>query len=412
MTSSGALRALFTYREFRGMWISTTVSTAGDQIATVALSLLVFQRTGSPAWTAATYAMTMLPTLVSGPLLAWLADRHPRRTVMVCCAWLQAALVALMAVPGTPLSLMIVLLVAVQMVASPFLAAQEATLPSALPAKRYDDGVALFGSSGDIAQMIGLAGAGFIVTALGPHLALTIDAVTFVLVAVLIHVSVQARPAADPLARPPRHAKNGQKDARQGALSLILSNPRLRSVLSLRLLAGFALVPAGLAVPLASQLGAPWAAGLILALEPATNVLGVAMLYRLVRDDSQRERLIGPLAVLSLAPLIGFAISPTLAWTVALLTVAGLAGAYHTPARSAWGRVVPDAYRGRAHGIARTALRASQGGGMALGGTVAQILGSITVTIAGAGAVGVLLALRAAGAWSRADDEKPAEVTL
>jgi len=415
MTSGGTLRALVGFREFRGMWIATSVSTAGDQLATIALSLLVFERTKSPAWTAATYAMTMLPTLVSGPMLSWLADRYPRRRVMVVCAWLQAGLVGLMALPFMPLAVMIVLLVAVQMVASPFLAAQEATLPSALPANRYDDGVALFGSSADIAQMLGLAGAGFAVTMLGAHTALAIDAATFVLVALLIHVSVVARPAADPLARRKHAVPTAVEDAagqdRQSALSLIITSPRLRSVLGLRLLAGFAMVPAGLAVPLAAQLNASWATGLILALEPATNVIGVALLYRLIRDDRQRERLIGPLAVLSLAPLIGFAIMPSLTWTVALLTIAGIAGAFHTPARAAWGRSVPDPYRGRAHGIARTALRASQGGGMALGGTVAQVLGSITMTIAGAGAVGVLLALQAASAWTRAN-KSSADVTL
>ncbi|GLZ32868.1 MFS transporter [Lentzea sp. NBRC 105346] len=394
------------------MWIASTVSTAGDSLATVALSLLVFSRTQSPAWTAAVYAMTMLPTLVSGPMLAWLADRYPRRAVMVICAWLQALLVTLMAIPQMPLAVMIVLLVMVQMIASPFLAAQEATLPSALPPERYNDGVALFGSSVDVAQMAGLASAGFIVTALSPQAALAIDAATFVLVAILVQVSVQRRPAADPLARASKRGETGRTRPKRNALHLIFSTPRLRSVLGLRLLAGFAMVPAGLAVPLSVQLGAPWSSGLILALEPATNVVGVALLYRLVRDDRQRDRLIGPLAVLSLVPLIGFATDPNLVWTVALLTIAGLAGAFHTPARAAWGRVMPDAYRGRAHGIARTALRASQGGGMAIGGTVAQALGSITLTIAGAGAVGALLAIRAASSWSRANNEVSADVTL
>ncbi|TWP51343.1 MFS transporter [Lentzea tibetensis] len=397
------------------MWIASTVSTAGDSLATVALSLLVYDRTKSPAWTAAVYAMTMLPTLVSGPMLAWLADRFPRRAVMVICAWLQAALVALMAIPQVPLAVMIVLLVLVQMIASPFLAAQEATLPSALPKERYNDGVALFGSSVDVAQMVGLAGAGFIVAAMGPQAALAVDAATFVLVAILIQFSVVHRPAADPLARAPRRKGIGVGDEpkpKRNTLNLIFSTPTLRSVLGLRLLAGFAMVPAGLAVPLAVELGAPWSAGLILALEPATNVVGVALLYRFVRDDRARDRLIGPLAILSLVPLIGFASDPNLVWTVALLTIAGLAGAFHTPARAAWGRTMPDAYRGRAHGIARTALRASQGGGMAIGGTVAQAVGSITLTIAGAGAVGALLAIRAASSWSRANNEVSADVTL
>ncbi|MCP2164715.1 MFS transporter [Goodfellowiella coeruleoviolacea] len=414
MRPTGSVRAVLAHREFRGLWISATVSTVGDQLAVVALSLLVYARTQSAAWTATSYALTMLPTLVSGPLLAWLADRYPRRAVMVCCAWAQAALMAVMALPDLPLPLMIVLLVAVQMIASPFLAAQEATLPLALPARDYDHGVALFGSSADIAQMVGLASAGLVVTAAGPHTALAVNAATFVLVAVLVQVTCVARPAADPS----RAARAGAPEggdragapgavpgdggaARTSALAVILGSPLLRSTLGLRLLAGFAMVPEGLAVPLADRLGTPWAAGLLLAVEPAGNVLGVLLLYRLVRDDRARERLVGPLAVVSLAPLIGFALHPNLPVTLVLLLVAAMAGAYHTPARAVWGRSVPDAYRGRAHGIARTALRASQGGGMAVGGGAAQLAGSVTTALAGAGVLGVLLAWYGALSWRR-----------
>jgi predicted MFS family arabinose efflux permease len=396
VTSGGTLRALVGNREFRGMWIGSVVSTAGDQLAAVALSLLVFQRTQSPAWTALTWSLTLLPPLVSGPLLGWVADRFPRRTVMVCCAWLQAALVALMALPNVPLWIMIVLLVVVLMISSPFLAAQEASLPSVLPEKRYDDGVALFGTSVDVAQMAGLAGAGFLLTTAGANVALAIDAGTFVLVAVLVQVSVRHRPAADPLGTKP------DPEGPKGAFSLLMSEPRLRSLLGIRLLAGLAMVPEGLAVPLATNLNAVWAVGLILAIEPAANVLGVAVLFRLVRDPAKRERLIGPLAILSLAPLVMFALDPNLTWAIVLLVIAGMAGAYHTPARSAWMRILPDGYRGRAYGISRAALRTSQGGGMAVAGVVAHTVGSVTATIAGAGGIGILLATQAAVAWRRA----------
>lgn len=396
MTSGGTVRALVGNREFRGMWIGSTVSTVGDQLAAVALSLLVFERTQSAAWTALTWSLTLFPPLVSGPLLGWVADRFPRRTVMVWCAWLQAALVALMAIPGTPLWLMIVLLVVVLMISSPFLAAQEASLPHVLSDERYDDGVALFGTSVDVAQMAGLAAAGFLVTGAGPNVALAIDAATFVWVAILVQLSVKHRPAADP-----RGAKR-DPEGPKGAFTLLVTEPRLRSLMGMRLLAGLAMVPEGLAVPLAASLDAVWAVGLILAIEPAANVLGVAVLFRVVRDPAKRERLIGPLAILSLAPLVMFALNPNLTWTIALLVIAGMAGAYHTPARSAWMRILPDAYRGRAYGIGRAALRSSQGGGMALAGVVAHSIGSVTATIAGAGGIGLLLATQATVAWRRA----------
>jgi MFS family permease len=44
---------------------------------------LVFDRTGSAGLSALTYALTLLPDVVSGPLLGGLADRLPRRRIMV-----------------------------------------------------------------------------------------------------------------------------------------------------------------------------------------------------------------------------------------------------------------------------------------------------------------------------------------
>jgi MFS family permease len=396
MTTRGALRELVGLREFRAMWIGSTVSTAGDQLAAVALSLLVFERTHSAAWTALTWSLTLFPPLISGPLLGWVADRFPRRTVMVTTAWAQAVLMGAMAIPGMPLWAMIVLLVVVLAISSPYLAAQEASLPHVLPSRRYDDGVALFGTSVDIAQMAGLAAAGFLVAHTDPGVALAINAGTFALLAILVQVSVKHRPAADPLGR------KKKDDEPRGALTLMVSEPRLRTLMGVRLLAGLAMVPEGLAVPLAASLNAVWAVGLILAIEPAANVLGVTLLFRFVRDPAKRERLIGPLAILSLAPLIMFAFNPNLTWTITLLVIAGMGGAYHTPARSAWMRLLPDQYRGRAYGIGRAALRSSQGGGMALAGVVAHSIGSVTATIAGAGGVGLLLATQATIAWRRA----------
>ena len=86
--------------EFRALWAAELVSVAGDQLARVGLSVLVFGRTGSAVWAAATYALTFLPALVGGVLLGRLADRHPRRQVMIVCDLVRALLVALMVLPG------------------------------------------------------------------------------------------------------------------------------------------------------------------------------------------------------------------------------------------------------------------------------------------------------------------------
>src|SRR6266700_2167076 len=89
-------RDVFAVGQFRILWLANVQSRIGDQLARVALSVLVYDRTGSPAWTALTYAMTILPNLIGGALLAGLADRFARRAVMVIADVVRAVLVAVM----------------------------------------------------------------------------------------------------------------------------------------------------------------------------------------------------------------------------------------------------------------------------------------------------------------------------
>src|SRR6266568_1516199 len=90
--------------EFRALWVAEAQSLLGDQLARVALVVLAFQQTGSPAVTGLIYALTFLPAVVGGAALSGLADRFPRRTLMIACDVLRAGLLAAMAVPGMPLA--------------------------------------------------------------------------------------------------------------------------------------------------------------------------------------------------------------------------------------------------------------------------------------------------------------------
>src|SRR3954451_9087018 len=97
--------------EFRVMWLADAPSMVGDQLARVALSVLVFERTSSALLTALTYALTFLPALIGGAMLTGLADRLPRRRVMIAADLSRAVLLTGMALPSTPLWLVCGLLV-------------------------------------------------------------------------------------------------------------------------------------------------------------------------------------------------------------------------------------------------------------------------------------------------------------
>jgi MFS family permease len=122
----GAAAAGLKTRAFRALQHAEVTSTAGDQLAKVALSIVVFNRTGSAAWSGFAYALTLLPPLITARALAPLADRYPRRAVMITCGRLQAGAVLVMAWPGVPLPLFAVGVAAVSTLSTPYRAAQGA----------------------------------------------------------------------------------------------------------------------------------------------------------------------------------------------------------------------------------------------------------------------------------------------
>ncbi|HEY3653031.1 MAG TPA: MFS transporter, partial [Streptosporangiaceae bacterium] len=85
MPPRATFRDVFAVREFRFLWSSVVLSTVGDRLALVALTLLVYDQTASPLLAALVYAAGYLPWVIGGLFLAGVADRRPRRSVMVFC---------------------------------------------------------------------------------------------------------------------------------------------------------------------------------------------------------------------------------------------------------------------------------------------------------------------------------------
>jgi MFS family permease len=388
-------RDVFVVREFSFLWAAQVFSVAGDQLAAVVVAVLVFDRTHSPAWTALTYAMTFLPDLVGGALLAGLADRFPRRRVMVICDIARAVLVGMMTIPGQPIVSLIVLLVVVQLLASPFLAARNAVLPAVLTGDRYVVSVTITRITNQLGQVIGFAVGATVVAFTGTSVALLADAVTFVVSAVLVRVG-------SALHRPPT-AAGGQATwwgtIRDGVM-LVFRDPKLRSLLALACLCGAYIAPEGLAVPYAYEIRAgTQAVGWLMAAAPAGMVVGMLLLQRLA--PAIRLRLLGPLAVASCAVLLPTALTPILAGTVGLWFLSGVASSFNMITNATFIQNVPDHSRGQAVGLGQAALRVSQGIGIVGSGLLAEVLAP-SVVIALVAVVGIGLAIGAVGAWSRA----------
>ena len=402
-----ALRAVFRSREYRAVWLSDLLSIIGDQMARVALAVLVYGTTGSAAWAAATYALTFLPAIVGGVLLSGLADRFARREVMVASDLLRAVLVAVMAVPGLPLPALCTLLVVVVLAGAPHTAARGALLPDILPGGLYERGLAVYQITSQTAQVVGFAAGGLLVAALNPATALAVDAATFLVAGLVVRVGVARRPRPEP--EPGAAPVTGLGDV-LGGLRDIASDPGRRSLVLLVWMVGLYVVPEALAAPYATELGAGTAVvGLLMAADPLGSVLGAWLFVRFV-PPQRRARLVGVLAVAAGVPLVFTALQPGVAVAVVLW---GLSGAFSTAyvmqAQACFVRATPDAIRGRAIGVAASGIVAGQGVAVLAGGLLADVW-STSASIAACAAAGVLVALVGSVAWERALRSRPAGV--
>jgi MFS family permease len=400
-------RDVFAVAEFRALWLAQILSVAGDQLARVALTVLVYNRTSSPLLAAVTYAASFVPTFVGGVTLGGLADRFPRREVMIACDLVRAVLVLVMAISGLPVPVLVVLLFAVTLAGAPFMSARAAVYPDVLPGDRYVLGNAVVLTTNQLAQVIGFAVGGTLVGFLGTGPSLIIDAATFVVSGLIVRVWTARRPAARPAAG---LSGAGRTRAGHGLLTgtrLVLTRPALRDPMLFGWLAAFYNAPEGIAVPLAHSLGGgSVTVGAVLAAEPFGAMLGSLAFSRLVAP-SRRMRWMGPLATAASAVLVLFAFRLGLVAVLAVLFAAGVFAAFQLAANAAFVQAAPPEYRSQAFGLAQGGMSLGQGLLMVLAGAAVD-LWSPGAVIAVFGILGTLAALLVIADHSRASRAAPA----
>jgi predicted MFS family arabinose efflux permease len=397
VAARATFRDVFAVREFRALWFSEILSVAGDRLALVALTLLVYDRTRSPLLAAITYAAGYVPWVIGGLFLTDLADRRPRRTVMVACDAVRAVLVAVMALPGVPLLALVALLFATTMFTPPFESARAAVTPDILPGELYVLGAAVTQTTFLAAQVAGAVGGGVAVAFIGTRPALAIDSATFVLSGLLIVFGLQARPAA---ARPDTVQSSPWARVREG-FGLVFSNPALRTLLGFGWLVAFYTVPEGVAAPYTARLGGgPIATGLVLASTVLATTIVTPLFSRFVRAR-QRLALMGPLAVLTCATLVLVAFQPSLAVSLVIFSLSAAFGSYQIAANTAFVIRVPNERRSQAFGLANMGVVVGQGAAFVAAGAAVEVTSPAAV-IAISGAVGAVIAVVLTLQWRHA----------
>ncbi len=403
--ATATFRDVFAVAEFRALWGAQLLSVIGDQLARVALTVLVYDRTRSALLAAITFVASIVPTFVGGVTLAWLADRYPRRAVMIACDLARCALVLVMAIPGLPLGSLVMLLFLVTLIGAPFNSARAAIYADVLEGERYVTGTAVALTTIQFAQVIGFAAGGTIVGFSGIRASLVIDAATFLASALIVRAWVRSRPAPVTVAR-----RDGKPSRLTGVIAgarLVFSHRVLRTTMLFGWLAAFYNAPEGVVTPLAHALsGGALAVGVILAAQALGETVGVIVFSRFVLP-STRLRFMGPLAFATCAVLVLFILRPGLLVSLLILFASGLCASYQLAANAAFVSAAPQERRSQAFGLAQGGMSLGQGIVLILAGAAADHH-SPALVISVCGAVGAVMALVIALNWLR-DRSQPGD---
>lgn len=396
LRTRSSYRDLARIPEFRAVWSAQAFTYLGEQVAQVALAILVYIRTGSAMLTAVTYALAYLPPIAGRPLLAGLAEVIPARRLIITIDLVRAGLVGVMALPVLPLYGVCTLLFAIVLLGSPLVAARSAVLPAVLPSGTVVLGAALSNITFHASQIVGFLVGGTLVAALGAHSAIALDTIPFAVSAAITARGMATRPPAGAAPRP-----GGFRAALGSGSKLVFTRPELRVLVLFGWLAGFTVVPEGLAAPYAHALGGgPFTVGMLMSAMPVGMVTGAFIMSRLT-DEATRLRITGWLAVLSCAPLGAGLLHPPLWALLCLWILAGMGMSYQLTAASAFVRALPaGTSRGQAFMVAQTGLLAAQGIAILIAGAAAQRDGAGPV-VALAGLLGMTVAGVLATSWAR-----------
>lgn len=401
-------RDVFAVGEFRALWASQVLSVAGDRLALVALALLIYDRTRSPLLAAVAYAAGYVPYVIGALFLSGLADRRPRREVMVACDVIRALLVTAMVAPRVPLDALIVLLYATTAIQPPFDAARSAILRDVLPGERYALGAAAMQATFRIATVTGAAAGGLAVAFIGAKPALGGDAATFCASAAFIQFGTRARAAAAKTApnTAPNTAPDGAKTAPSalsqltGGARLVFGDKELRTLLTLGWLAACYAIPVGIAAPYARAIGGgPATAGLLIASVQVGAVL-ITPIFTKKIGPLTRVRWMGPMAVCTCATLTLIAFHPDLTVSMVIFALSGAFSVYQIAANTAFVERLPNERRAQAFGLANAGLVVGQGLAFMAAGAAVEVVPPSTVIALGGG-LGAVAAGGLAIRWRR-----------
>jgi MFS family permease len=170
---------------FRLLFLATLASSIGTWLAFIALVVDVFDRTGDGRWVSALLIVEFLPLVVVGILAGRLIDRASRRWLLVGADLARVAVFVVLPFAGSALQI-VLLAFAAGVATSVFRPAVYAGLPNLVPDKDLPHANGLLQTADNFTWALGALAGGGLVAATSPDVAYTLNAVSFLVSAVLI----------------------------------------------------------------------------------------------------------------------------------------------------------------------------------------------------------------------------------
>lgn len=387
----GAVRAVLRDRDFALYWFGVVLSEVGTRATVAAVLFQVYELTRSTAQVGLVGLAQAVALVTLSPYGGVLADRVNRRRLLQitqAAGLVLSAVLAVVTLTGNATTAIVVITAMLATAAATFeQPARQALIANLVDRRRLVDAIALVNPSRELAVLVGPALGGVLIALGGAGVVYACDAVTSVVMIVVLAV-MRSTPTG------PRTGREPVGRALRVGARQFFARPVVWQLTALDLAATVfsayrVLLPA---FALDILRVGPTGYGLLAAAPSAGALCGAFLVFRLIRFRRSGVVVLVATAVYGLL-ILAFAQSTVLWLALALVMMLGAADAAATTVRHGAVQVeTPDEVRGRVSSIYQMASRGGPAVGDGLVGAVAGIVGPV-----GALTVGGLVPIAAAG---------------
>ncbi|MCM1049542.1 MAG: MFS transporter [Clostridiales bacterium] len=188
--SKAGYSAVMKQKDFVKMLAANIINRFGDSIDAIAFTWLVYVLTGSAMWSAVIYGVNKIPTIFLQPIAGAHVENRSKKAVMIITDIIRGICVAFIAAAFFLDILKPYMLIITSLIISSAeafrLPASNAVMVRILEKDTIDFGVSMSASTSNVVELIGAAAGGVIIAMFGITCAIVIDAVTFVVSALIV----------------------------------------------------------------------------------------------------------------------------------------------------------------------------------------------------------------------------------